>query len=77
MNIEFLGKLHPLLVHFPIGIIPLIALFQLLMWKKKVWITKEGVLLKEMAPGWEPEEIQELTEPKLIISPDIKDVELV
>jgi acetate CoA/acetoacetate CoA-transferase beta subunit len=40
-------------------------------------ITKEGVLLKEMAPGWEPEEIQELTEPKLIISPDIKDVELV
>lgn len=45
MNIEFLGKLHPLLVHFPIGIIPSIVLFHLLAWKKKAWIKPEGILM--------------------------------
>jgi len=36
-------------------------------------ITPEGFVLREHAPGWNPEEIQELTEAKLIISPDLKE----
>ena len=36
-------------------------------------ISPEGFVLKEHAPGWNPEEIQELTEAKLIIPPDLKD----
>ncbi len=39
-------------------------------------VTKEGLVLKEMAPGWSAEEIQALTEPKLIIAPDLKEIEL-
>jgi len=39
-------------------------------------VTDKGLVLKETAPGWTPDEIQELTEPKLIIAPDIHDVEL-
>ncbi len=39
-------------------------------------VTKEGLLLKEMAPGWTPEEVQELTEPRLILASDLKEVEL-
>ena len=39
-------------------------------------VTKDGLLLKEMAPGWSAEEIQALTEPKLIIAPDLKEMEL-
>lgn len=39
-------------------------------------ITKEGMVLKEVAPGWTAEEVQALTEPKLIISPDLKEVTL-
>ena len=39
-------------------------------------VTEEGLLLKEVAPGWTPEEVQALTEPKLIIAPDLKDYEL-
>ena len=36
-------------------------------------ISLEGFVLKEHAPGWNPEEIQELTEAKLIIPPDLKE----
>ena len=36
-------------------------------------ITNEGFVLREHAPGWNPEEIQELTEAKLIIPPDLKE----
>jgi 3-oxoacid CoA-transferase subunit B len=39
-------------------------------------VTGEGLLLKELAPGWTAEEVQELTEPKLIIAPDLKEIEL-
>jgi len=38
--------------------------------------TPEGLLLKEVAPGWTADEIQELTEAELIISPDLKEIEL-
>ena len=38
--------------------------------------TKEGLMLKEFAPGWTAEEIQKLTEPKLIPADDLKEVEL-
>jgi 3-oxoacid CoA-transferase B subunit len=36
-------------------------------------ISPAGFVLKEHAPGWNPEEIQELTEAKLIIPPDLKE----
>jgi len=39
-------------------------------------VTKEGLLLKEVAPGWTAEEVQALTEPKLIFSKDLKEIEL-
>ena len=39
-------------------------------------ISPEGFVLKEHAPGWNPEEIQELTEAKLIIPPDLKEFRL-
>ena len=36
----------------------------------------EGLVLQEVAPGWTPDEVQQITQAKLIISPDIKDYEL-
>lgn len=36
-----------------------------------VSITPEGMRLDEVAPGWTPEEVQKLTEPKLIIHGEI------
>jgi 3-oxoacid CoA-transferase subunit B len=39
-------------------------------------VTPDGLLLIETAPGWTTEEVQELTEPKLKISPDLKEMEL-
>jgi 3-oxoacid CoA-transferase B subunit len=39
-------------------------------------VTKEGLVLKEIAPGWTVEEIQALTEAKLIVAPDLKEIEL-
>ncbi|MEE8372515.1 MAG: CoA-transferase, partial [Dehalococcoidia bacterium] len=39
-------------------------------------VTPEGLVLKETAPGWTAEEIQALTEPKLIMAPDLKEIEL-
>lgn len=34
-------------------------------------VTEKGLVLKEIAPEWKPEDVQELTEPELIISPDL------
>jgi len=39
-------------------------------------VTPQGLVLKEVYPGLTPEDIQSVTEPKLIISPDLKDIEL-
>ena len=39
-------------------------------------IGPEGLILKEVAPGFTPEEIQEVTEPRLIIAGDCKEIEL-
>ena len=36
-------------------------------------LTPEGFLMREIAPGFTPEEVQELTEAKLTISPDLKE----
>ena len=38
--------------------------------------TPKGPVLKEVAPGWTAEEVQALTEPKLIIAEDLKEIEL-
>ena len=39
-------------------------------------VTQRGLVLKEIAPGWTPEEVQVLTEPKLIVASDLKIFEL-
>jgi 3-oxoacid CoA-transferase subunit B len=39
-------------------------------------VTPGGLLLKETAPGWTAEEIKALTEPELMISPDLKEMVL-
>ncbi|MGB2583564.1 MAG: CoA-transferase, partial [Dehalococcoidia bacterium] len=39
-------------------------------------VTPEGLLLREVAPGWTVEEVQALTGPKLIIAPDLKEMGL-
>lgn len=39
-------------------------------------VTSEGLVLKEVLPGWTAAEVQELTEPKLIIAPDLTEIEL-
>jgi acyl CoA:acetate/3-ketoacid CoA transferase beta subunit len=39
-------------------------------------VTPAGLVLKERAPGLTPDEIQEVTEPPLIIASDIKEIEL-
>jgi 3-oxoacid CoA-transferase B subunit len=39
-------------------------------------VTKQGLVLKEVAPGWTAEEVQRLTEPKLIIAPDLHEVSI-
>ena len=38
--------------------------------------TQPGLVLKEVAPGWTPEEVQELTGAKLKIAADVKEYEL-
>ena len=38
--------------------------------------TREGLVLKEVAPGWTPEEVQSLTGAKLIMAPGLKEYEL-
>jgi 3-oxoacid CoA-transferase subunit B len=39
-------------------------------------VTKKGLVLKEVAPGWIPEEVQKVTEAKLIVAPDCHEIEL-
>jgi 3-oxoacid CoA-transferase B subunit len=39
-------------------------------------LTKQGLILKEIAPGWTAEEVQELTEAPLIVAEDLKEIEL-
>ena len=39
-------------------------------------VTGEGLVLKEVAPGWTAEDVQGLTEARLILSPDLKEIEL-
>lgn len=39
-------------------------------------VTSDGLLLKEVAPGWTAEEVQEITEPKLRVAADLKEFEL-
>jgi 3-oxoacid CoA-transferase B subunit len=41
-----------------------------------VQVTAAGLVLKETAPGWTPEEVQTFTEPKMQISPDLREIEL-
>ncbi len=39
-------------------------------------VTPAGLVLKEVAPGYTPEEIQAVTEPKLIVAEDLKEIAL-
>ena len=39
-------------------------------------VTPDGLVLKEVAPGWTAGEVQALTESELIIAPDLKEIEL-
>jgi len=39
-------------------------------------VTPSGLVLKELAPGLTPEDVQAVTEPELIIADDLKEVEL-
>ena len=39
-------------------------------------VTQQGLVLKEVAPGWTAEEVQALTEAPLLVSPDLKEIEL-
>jgi 3-oxoacid CoA-transferase B subunit len=39
-------------------------------------VTEEGLILKELAPGWTFQEIQDLTEAKLVPAGDLKEIEL-
>ena len=39
-------------------------------------VTPDGLVLKEVAPGWAAEEVQTLTEAQLIVAEDVKEMEL-
>ena len=39
-------------------------------------VQPHGLVLKETAPGVSPDDVQEVTEPRLIISPELKEMEL-
>lgn len=39
-------------------------------------VTPKGLVLEKVAPGVTPEEVQQLTEPKLILSPNLREMEL-
>jgi len=39
-------------------------------------VTAEGLVLREVAPGWSAEEVQALTEARLIVPPDLKEMTL-
>jgi len=40
-------------------------------------VTEKGLVLREVAPGWTAEEVQVVTEPRLLIADDLKDIDLV
>ena len=40
-------------------------------------VTRRGLVLREVAPDWKAEEVQALTEPKLVLSPDLREMELI
>jgi len=37
-------------------------------------VTPDGMVLREVAPGWTPEEVQAVTEPRLIVPPDCREM---
>ena len=39
-------------------------------------VTEDGLLLKEVAPGFTAEDIQVVTEPKLKLSADLKEIDI-
>ncbi len=39
-------------------------------------VTDQGLVLRETAPGWTPEEVQTITEPTLVVAPDCREIEL-
>ena len=39
-------------------------------------VTKQGLVLREVAPAWTAEEVQALTEARLIVGEDLKEIEL-
>ena len=39
-------------------------------------VTPQGLLLKEVAPGWSAEDVQSISEPRLIVSQGLKEMEL-
>lgn len=39
-------------------------------------VTEKGLLMREIAPGYRPEEVQFLTEANLIIADDLKEMEV-
>ena len=39
-------------------------------------VTPEGLVLEEMAPGWTVEEVQSVREPKLTVSPNLREIQL-
>jgi 3-oxoacid CoA-transferase subunit B len=39
-------------------------------------VTPEGLLLREIAPGWTPDEVQALTEPPLRVSLELREITL-
>jgi 3-oxoacid CoA-transferase subunit B len=41
-----------------------------------IQVTPEGLLLREIYPGLTPKDIQSVTEPKLLIAKDLKEIEL-
>ena len=41
-----------------------------------IQVTPGGLVLEEVAPDWSAEEVQEQTEPRLIVSPHLKEMEL-
>jgi len=42
-----------------------------------IQVSPDGLVLKEVAPGWAAEEIQALTEPRLIVAKDLKEIDLI
>jgi acyl CoA:acetate/3-ketoacid CoA transferase beta subunit len=40
-----------------------------------IQVSKDGLVLEEIAPGLKPEDVQRATEPKLILSPNLKMME--